>query len=97
MDKTTISVEILGHDFKISFPAGHESDLKEAAEYLNKQMLDIKSKSKVNNLEKITVLAALNVTHELLTSVKNNGRQEQKIKQLTQQLEEAFHNKSDIA
>ncbi|TBR43541.1 cell division protein ZapA [Marinomonas agarivorans] len=96
MDKTTISVEILGHDFKISFPAGHESDLREAADYLNRQMLEIKSKSKATNLEKITVLAALNITHELLASVKNNGRQEQKIKQLTEQLEQVLADKSDL-
>ena len=97
MNKTTVSVEILGHDFKISFPAGHESDLKEAADYLNKQMLDIKNTSKVNNMEKITILAALNITHELLSSVKSNSKQEQKIKQLTNQLDEAVNDKSDIA
>lgn len=97
MNKTTISVEILGHDFKISFPAGHESDLKEAADYLNKQMLEIKSTTKVNNMEKITVLAALNITHELLSSVKSNGKQEQKIKQLTNQLDAIMNSNSDIA
>lgn len=91
MNKPTVSVDILGHDFKISFPTGHESDLKEAADYLNKQMQEIRDTSKVTNLEKLTVIAALNITHRLLSEIKNNGMQEQQIKQLTEQLDTALN------
>lgn len=96
MNKPTISVSLLGHEFKISYPTGHESDLKEAADYLNKQMMEIKEKSRVTNLEKITALAALNITYDLLHSVKDNGKNEQKIKQLTAQLDEVLKDKNDL-
>ena len=96
MNKPTVSVDILGHEFKISFATGHESDLKEAADYLNKQMQDIKATNKVTNLEKLTIIAALNITHTLLSEIKSNSKQEQKIKQLTEQLDNALNKESNL-
>ena len=88
-------MEILGHDFKISFPAGHESDLKEAADYLNKEMQTIKNTSKANNMEKIAMLTALNITHDFLSTLKSNSKQEQKIKQLTELLDATLDQKNN--
>ncbi|REG82884.1 cell division protein ZapA [Marinomonas pollencensis] len=90
MDKPTVSVNILGQTFKINCPKGHEADLKEAAEYLNKQMREIKAGGKIIGLEKIAVLAALNITHDMLSGQKYARANEQQLRELTSQLDAAL-------
>ena len=61
-----INIKILGKEFKVSCPDGKEQKLFEAADLLNQQMTNISSKNNVVGLDKIAIMAALNVTSELL-------------------------------
>lgn len=90
MDKPTVSVAILGQTYKIHCPKGHEADLKESAQYLNDQMCEIQASGKNIPLEKIAVLAALNITHDMLTSQKYARANEQQLRELTSQLDNAL-------
>ena len=90
MDKPTVSVAILGQTYKIHCPKGHEAELKEAAEYLDNQMREIKASGKIVGLEKIAVLAALNITHDMLSGRKYARSNEQQLRELTSQLDAAL-------
>ncbi|MGO3344850.1 MAG: cell division protein ZapA [Marinomonas sp.] len=94
MDKPSVSVNILGQTFKINCPKGHEADLKEAAEHLNNQMRGIKAGGKIIGLEKIAVLAALNITHDLISGQKHARANEQQLRELTSQLDDALMHKT---
>lgn len=96
MEKPTVSVTLLGQDYKINCPKGHEADLQEAAEYLNNQMREIKASGKIIGLEKIAVIAALNITHDMLSGRKYARSNEQQLRELTSQLDSALVNGSKV-
>ena len=51
MEKPTVAVDILGKSFNINCPKGHEAELKEAAEYLNNQMRELRASGKAVGLD----------------------------------------------
>ena len=61
----TVTVHILDKDYHIACPASESTNLERAAEYLDKKMRDIRRSGKVIGAERIAVMAALNITHEL--------------------------------
>lgn len=95
MDKPTVSVVILGQKYKIHCPKDHEAALLEAADYLKDQMNEIKRSSKTASIEKIAVLAALNITHDMLSNRKYAQANEQQLRSLTSQLDDALAHQSD--
>ena len=68
-----VSVRILEKEYFIS--CGHEerADLLDSAEYLNGRMREIRDSGNVVGLDRIAVMAALNLANELL---KSRGRGE---------------------
>lgn len=66
----TLSLSILERDYRINCPAGAEEKLRVAARMLDEKMNEIKqasaSSGKVPGLDRIAVIAALNITHQLL-------------------------------
>ncbi|RDL44779.1 cell division protein ZapA [Marinomonas piezotolerans] len=90
MEKPTVTVDILGKSFNINCPKGHEAELKEASEYLNNQMRELRASGKVIGLEKIAIIAALNITHDLLSSRRYARSNEQQLRELTSQLDAAL-------
>ncbi len=65
-DATTVSVNILGKEYQVSCPADEVDDLTRAARFLDDQMNEIRTSGKVVGLDRIAVMAALNISHELL-------------------------------
>ncbi len=61
----TVTVRILDKDYHIACPASESANLERAAEYLDKKMREIRRSGKVIGAERIAVMAALNITHEL--------------------------------
>ena len=45
-----------------------QKSLQEAVDFLNRKMQEIKDQGKINGLERIAIMAALNISHEFLTS-----------------------------
>ena len=62
----TVTVKILDKDYQVACPEEQEAQLITSAKYLDKQMRGIRDSGKVIGLERIAVMAALNIGYELL-------------------------------
>ena len=62
----TVTVKILDKEYQVACPENQEAELTVSAKYLDKQMRNIRDTGKVIGLERIAVMAALNISHELL-------------------------------
>ena len=63
---TRLSVRILETEFFVACPHEERSDLLDSAEFLNARMREIRDSGKVVGLDRIAVIAALNLANELL-------------------------------
>ena len=66
-----VSVRILDKEYQVACPADERDDLMRCAELLNVRMREIRDSGKIIGLDRIAVMAALNISHELI-SVKNS-------------------------
>jgi cell division protein ZapA len=62
----TVSVTILEKEYQVACPEDQQAELLLSARHLDEQMRAIRSTGKVIGLERIAVMAALNISHELL-------------------------------
>ncbi len=65
-DISTLDVFILDKAYKIACPPAEQDNLRRSAQYLDRKMREIRGSGKVLGLERIAVIAALNISHELL-------------------------------
>ena len=71
-DAKGLQINVMGREFRVACPEDEQKGLLEAVEYLNKKMSEIRDHGKVVGLERIAIMAALNIAHELL-SIKVGG------------------------
>ena len=64
---STVTVTILGKEYQVSCPADEVDALTRAARFLGQQMEEIRSSGKVVGLDRVAVMAALNITHDYLS------------------------------
>jgi len=64
----TLDVTIMGRTYKVACSEEERNALLSAVAYLDRTMTEIKSAGRVASAERIAVMAALNITHELLSS-----------------------------
>ncbi|HEX7417510.1 MAG TPA: cell division protein ZapA [Steroidobacteraceae bacterium] len=69
-----VSVRILDKEYFVACPYEERSALLDSAEYLNTKMREIRDSGKIVGVDRIAVMAALNVANELLQS---RGREQQ--------------------
>ena len=69
-----VSVRILDKEYFVACPHDERAALLDAAEFLNGRMREIRVTGKVVGLDRIAVMAALNLANELLR-VKEQGTQ----------------------
>jgi cell division protein ZapA len=69
----TIEVSILGRTYRVACEDNEREALMQAVGYLDAKMGEIKKTAKVSGTERIAVMAALNIAHELLTTRLGNG------------------------
>ncbi len=67
----TLDVTIMGRTYKVACSEEERNALLSAVAYLDRKMSEIKSAGRVASAERIAVMAALNITHELLSSRNN--------------------------
>jgi cell division protein ZapA len=67
-DPSQVSVRILEKEYHVTCPAEERPALLDSAEYLNRKMREIRETGKVIGLDRIAVMAALNIVNELLQS-----------------------------
>jgi cell division protein ZapA len=64
--QTTVSVKILDKEYQVACPEEEVDALTASAHYLDRQMAEIRDTGKVFGLDRIAVMAALNIANELL-------------------------------
>jgi cell division protein ZapA len=69
----TLQISIMGRDFRVACPENEQASLLEAVDYLNRKMLEIRDAGKIIGLERIAIMAALNIAHEMLTMTVGGG------------------------
>jgi len=62
-----VSVSILGKEYRIGCDPGTEDELVSAARFLDARMREVRGTGKVIGNDRIAVMVALNLAHELLT------------------------------
>jgi len=67
-DTSGLQISIMGREFRVACEPAEQKSLQEAVEYLNRKMQEIKEQGKVNGLDRIAIMAALNISHEFLTT-----------------------------
>ena len=63
----TLSINIMDKEFQVACPDGEEEALLRSARYLHEQMNEIRSTGKVVGLDRVAIMAALNITNALLS------------------------------
>ncbi|MET1079281.1 MAG: cell division protein ZapA [Pseudomonas sp.] len=71
----TVTVHILDKDYCITCPSDERANLESAARYLDGKMREIRSSGKVIGADRVAVMAALNITHDLLHKQQHLDRQ----------------------
>jgi len=61
-----VSVRILDKEYQVACASGERTDLLDSAEILNSKMLEIRNSGRVVGLDRIAVMAALNMANDLL-------------------------------
>lgn len=64
----SLDISIMGRTYKVNCADDERDALLEAVGYLDQKMNEIKSAGRVGSVERIAVMAALNIAHELLVA-----------------------------
>ncbi len=68
-----IEVSILERRFQIACTPDEEAGVRQAVEYLDRKMRELRDGGKVVGYDRIAIMVALNITHELLSLRLGNG------------------------
>ena len=68
MSGHSVDITLLGRSFRVACGKDEEPALLAAATYLDGKMREIREQGKVIGIERIAIMAALNIAHELITS-----------------------------
>jgi len=95
-----VDVNIMGREFTVSCADEERPGLINAVNYLDKKMRDIRDAGKVVGLERIAMMAALNLSHELLNSKSGSvdiGDIKRRVAKMQDQIDQACaQNKSPL-
>jgi len=87
---STLSVRILDKEYQVACPADEVDALTNSARLLDRQMHEIRDSGKVFGLDRIAVMAALNIANEFISSRNSlesaEGQQNDRISSLTEQI-----------
>jgi cell division protein ZapA len=62
----TLEIKLLDRELRVACPEEERGELLEAVAFLDKRMREIRDAGKIASVERIALMAALNITHELL-------------------------------
>ena len=63
---SAVEVKILDKEYQVNCPPSDQEALMKSARYLDESMRKIKDRGNIHGAEKIAVIAALNITHDML-------------------------------
>lgn len=88
--RPTTEITLLGRHYTIACEPGEEPKLERAARYLDRAMHGIHAQNSLLGNERIAVMAALNITHELLETLEERRTGEQTLDRLSECLSQAL-------
>jgi len=68
-----LDVNIMGREFRVSCTEEERRELLKAVDHLNSKMREIRDTGKVVGVERIAIMAALNIAHEYLSTRMDGG------------------------
>ena len=99
-DVKGLDVTIMGREFRIACPEDEQKSLLVSVDYLDKKMREIRDTGKVIGIERIAIMAALNITHDLLSSrVPSDfdvGEFKRRIDAMQEQIEQAMSDQDEL-
>ena len=66
MSTNTVTLKILDKEYQVACPPEEQTALMQAGQFLDQKMRGIRTSGKVIGLERIAVMAALNISYEML-------------------------------
>lgn len=89
-----INIQILDRSFPVKCPENEVEQLMKAAHHLNTQMRKVRDSSRTATFDRIAVMVALNLCHELLFTYQRNDGEvnslDERLRQLQQKVEQAM-------
>ena len=86
-----VSVRILEKEYQVACLPEERSELLDSAEFLNGKMRDIRDAGNIVGLDRIAVMAALNLAHELLKRNRNDAIESEGIRRAQLEMRKADH------
>jgi cell division protein ZapA len=92
MSKETkaLKVHILDKEYLVSCPEEEMDALKASAGHLNDKMTEIRATGKVVGVDRIAVMAGLNIAHEALSGGSQTSRVGERLKQMNERIDKAL-------
>ncbi|HZW86196.1 MAG TPA: cell division protein ZapA [Gallionella sp.] len=63
----TLEIKLLDRELRVACPEDERGELLDAVAYLDKKLREIRDAGKIASVERIALMAALNIAHELLS------------------------------
>lgn len=94
-DSNGVNISIMGKNYLVACGEDEKQDLMRSAEYLNHKMSEIRDSGKIIGTDRIAVMAALNIAHELLNQDNSENVPQSaigsRIMSLSNKIEEALY------
>lgn len=94
-----VNVNIMDRDFKVACSEDEREGLITAVNYLDRKMREIRDSGKVVGSERIAIMAALNIAHELMTTRSGGfdiGDFKRRITFMQEQIDEAMADQNKL-
>lgn len=92
--REAVTVNILDREYKLACDEDERRQLLDAADYLDKNMRELRSSGNIIGAERIAVLAGLNIANEFLQSQQNStsfsSEVSDRIRNLREKLDQQF-------
>ena len=98
-DSKGLQINVMGREFRVACPEDEQKGLLEAVDYLNQKMGEIRDHGKVIGLERIAIMAALNIAHELLATKVGGfdiAQLKRRMDSMKTMLDQAMHDQSKL-
>ncbi len=87
-EQSTLTVNILDREFRVNCPKSEQQHLINSASSLDKRMREIRDTGRVIGVDRIAIMAALNLSSELLSVEEGNSDTVEKVNQSIGRMQE---------
>ncbi len=95
----SLDVAIMGREFRVNCPEEDRAGLLQAVTYLDRKMREIRDTGKVIGLERIAIMAALNITHDFLSArppESDDTEHRERLSRITNMLDQALAQQDNL-